>query len=119
MFTAGVSEIVSPELVLVDPLLATSVRSLLPHPGDTLAHLEQRRQPDRVRPPLAVSNSRRPLTPDEEINAARQRITELSEVNPPKAASEASLVTLVSVAAAWSAIGLLIVLELDLYEWPF
>jgi len=46
---------VSPELVLVDPLLATSVRSLLPNPEDTFARLEQRRQVDRVQPPLAVS----------------------------------------------------------------
>jgi len=111
---------VSPELVLVDPLLATSARSLLPNPEDTFARLEQRRQVDRVQPPLAVSNPDRPLTADEEIGAARRRITELSEVDPPKQRRKLRLVTLVSVSAAWSAIGLLIAdLQLGVYQWPF
>ena len=120
MLTAGVSEMISPELVLVDPLLATRARALLPNPEDTFARLEQRRQVNRVQPPLAVSNPDRPLTADEEIGAARRRITELSEMDPPKQRRKLRLVTLVSVSAAWSAIGLLIAdLQLGVYQWPF
>ncbi len=77
------SEIVSPELVLVDPLLATSARSLLPNPEDTFARLD-RRPMARAQPPLAVPNADRVSTTDEAIGAARRRINELSEVGPPK-----------------------------------
>lgn len=83
--TAGGPEIVSPELVLVDPHLAIDARWLLPNPDDTLTRLEQPRQVGRAKPPLVVSNADHSSTTDEEIgDALRRRIIEFSQVEPPK-----------------------------------
>ena len=118
MLTAGVSEIVSPELALVDPHLALVARSLLSDSEDMFARLEPPRRLEPVQPPLAATKPDRPFSSDEEVGAARRRITELSEVDPPQQRRKLRLVTLVSVSAAWSATVLLIA-DLQRVEWPF
>jgi len=84
MLTSAQLEIVSPELVLVDPRLAMSARTLLSDPEDTLARLEQQSSLDRAEPPLPVLSVDRGFSADEELAGAVQRISELSEVEPPK-----------------------------------
>jgi len=117
VLTAGVSEIVSPELALVDPHLALVARSLLSDSEAMFARLEPPRQLNPVQP-LAATKPDRPFSSDEEIGAARRRITELSEVEPPRQRRNLRLVALVSVSAAWSATVLLIA-DLQRVEWPF
>jgi hypothetical protein len=77
-------EIVSPELVLVDPRLATDARGLLSDPDDTVARLEQQSSLDSADPPLAVKSVDPGSSTDEEVAAALRRTTERSEVTPPK-----------------------------------
>jgi hypothetical protein len=76
------SEIVSPELVLVDPRLAKYARGLLSGPDDTVG-VEQRPSLDAETPLLservAIGSSA-----DEEVAEALQRITALSEVEPAR-----------------------------------
>ena len=77
-------EIVSPELVLVDPRLATDVRGPLSNPDDTLERLEQGSSLDSAEPPLHVERRVDPgSSADEEVAAARQRLTEHSELLEP------------------------------------
>lgn len=78
-------EIVSPELVLVDPRLAADTRGLLADPDDTVARLEQPSSLDPAEPPLPVGSLGPGSSADEEVVAALRRITELSEVEPPPA----------------------------------
>jgi hypothetical protein len=80
-------EIVSPELVLVDPRLATDARGLLSDPDDTVARLEQQSSLDSAEPPLPVGTVDPGSATDEEVTAALRRITELSEAEPPKRTS--------------------------------
>jgi hypothetical protein len=77
-------EIVSPELVLVDPRLATDARGRLSHADDTVARLEQQSSRDSAEPPLSVASFAPSSSADEEVAAALRRITELSEVEPPE-----------------------------------
>jgi hypothetical protein len=77
-------EIVSPELVLVDPRLATDARGLLAHADDTVVRLEQQSSLDSAEPPLSVARVDAGSSADEEVASALRRITELSEVEPPK-----------------------------------
>jgi hypothetical protein len=84
------SEIVSPELVLVDPQLATDARGRLSGPDDTL--LEDKSSLDSAEPPLPVESVEAGSSSDEEFAAALRRITELSEVEPTKRRSFRSLV---------------------------
>jgi hypothetical protein len=78
-------EIVSPELVLVDPRLARDLRGPPSNPDDTLERLEQESSLDSAEPPLLVERSVDPgSSADEEIAAARRRLTESSELEPPK-----------------------------------
>jgi hypothetical protein len=76
-------EIVSPELVLVDPRLAADTRGLLSDPDDTVARPAQQSSPDSAEPPLPVGSVDPGSSADEEVVAALRRITELSEVEPP------------------------------------
>ena len=78
------SEIVSPELVLVDPRLATDARGLLSDPDDTVARLEQKPSLDSAEPHLPVDSLDPASSADEDVAGARQRLTELSKVEPPK-----------------------------------
>jgi len=82
------SEIVSPELVLVDPRLATEARGRLSGPDDT--RFEDEPSLDSAELPLPVVEAG--SSPDEEFAAALRRITELSEVEPTKKRSLRSLV---------------------------
>ena len=76
-------EIVSPELVLVDPRLAADTRGLLSDPDDTVARLEQQSSLDSAEQPLPVGSVDRGFSADEEVVAALRRITELSAVESP------------------------------------
>jgi hypothetical protein len=87
MLSPAGPEIVSPELVLVDPRLATDARGLLSDPDDTVARLEQQSSLDSAEPPLAVKSVDPDSSTDEEVAAVLRRITELSEVAPPKRSS--------------------------------
>ena len=85
MLSPAEPEIVSPELVLVDPRLATDARGLLSDPDDTVERLEQQSSLDSAEPPLLVERSVDPgSSADEEVAAARRRLTERSELEPPK-----------------------------------
>lgn len=78
-------EIVSPELVLVDPRLATDIRGLLSNLDDTLERLEQESSLDSAEPPLLVERNVNPgSSGNEEVAAARRRLTERSELEQPK-----------------------------------
>ena len=80
-------EIVSPELVLVDPRLATDARGLLSHADDTVAQPERRSSLDPAEPLPSVESVGPTSSADEEVAEALRRITELSEVEPPKGRS--------------------------------
>jgi hypothetical protein len=92
MLSPAQPEIVSPELVLVDPRLATDARGLLSDPDDTVAQREQQSSLDSAEPPLPVECVDPSSSTDEEAAGALRRLTELSEVKPPKRRSLRSLV---------------------------
>jgi hypothetical protein len=87
MLSPAQPEIVSPELVLVDPRLATDARGLLSDPDDTVARLEQQSSLDSAEPPLPAESVDPGSSTDEEVTAALRRITELSEAGPAKRSS--------------------------------
>jgi hypothetical protein len=85
--------IVSPELVLVDPRLATDARALLSNPDETIERLEQEALLDSAEPPAVGESDLDPSSSaEEEVAAARQRLTERSELEPPEKRSLALLV---------------------------
>jgi hypothetical protein len=92
MLSPAQPEIVSPELVLVDPRLATDARGLLSDPDDTVARLEQESSLESADPPLPVGSVDPGSSLDEEVTAALRRITELSEAEPAKRSSLRRLV---------------------------
>ena len=85
-------EIVSPELVLVDPRLATDAREQLFGSDNRVARLEHEPSPDSAEPPLPVQSVEPRSSSDEELAAALRRITALSDVEPTKRRSLRSLV---------------------------
>ncbi len=56
MLSPSQPEIVSPELVLIDPRLATDALGLLSDPDDTVARLKQQSSPNSAEPPLPVES---------------------------------------------------------------
>ena len=82
--TGNQPEIVSPELVLVDPRLATDARGLLSDPADTVALLERQCSMDWAEQPLPVESVDPGSSADEEVAGALRRITKLSKVEPHK-----------------------------------
>ena len=112
-------EILSPELVLVDPRLSIGARNLLADSKDTLARIARRPTRSHGRELTSGTNADPASSTEEDVGAALRRITELSEVVPPKPRRRRFL-TLVAVAGASSAGGLLLLdLQLGLYQWPF
>ncbi len=112
-------KIVSPELVLVDPRLSIRARKLLADPGETLARMGRRRTPSHARELDAGTSADPASANEEEVAGALRRITELSEVVPPKPRRR-RLLTLVTGVGAASAVGLLVLdLQLGLHQWPF
>ena len=77
------SEIVSPELVLVDPRLAKDARARLSGLDDTAALVHEASQ-DSTELSLHAESVATGSASDEEIAAARRRLTESSELEPPK-----------------------------------
>jgi hypothetical protein len=111
----GTGDLLSPELVLVDPHLALGARALLSDPDDTLARLGQR-PTNGVSPPRAAIVD--PTLSSEDVGAALRRITELSELEPSSRPRH-RLVSAISVMAAWSAVAVFVAdLQLGLCEWP-
>lgn len=80
----------SPELVLVDERAALDARAALPDPGDTL---------DRIL--VEASTAAR------EVRAARQRIIELSDAEPPHRRRTYRLPKLVGAFATWAVVAVL------------
>ncbi len=119
VFVPAELEIMSPELVLVDPRLSTRARKLLADPGETLARMGRRPSQSHARELESAANADLASSSDEDVGAALRRITELSEVVPPKRRRR-RLLTLVTGVGAASAGGLLALdLQLGLYQWPF
>lgn len=81
----------SPELVLVDEGSADAARAALPDPDDTV---------DRILVESAGSAR--------EVSAALQRLTELSEVTPPRRRHTYRLPKLVGALATWSFVAVLL-----------
>jgi hypothetical protein len=84
MLSPDQPEIMSPELVLVDPRLATHALGLLSDSDETVARLEQQSSLNSAEPPLPVESVDPGSSADEEVAGALQRITALSELEPPR-----------------------------------
>ena len=112
-------ELLSPELALVDPRLSLHARTLLVDPGETLAQIVRTPTPPLGRELESGTNVDPASSEEEDVAAALRRITELSEVVPPKPRRR-RLLPLVALAGTSSAVGLLVLdLQLGLYQWPF
>jgi hypothetical protein len=95
------AETLSPELVLVDPRLATRARAQLCKPADTLARLT----PDRV------------SVTDDARAAALRRITQFSELDElPRRRRSYRVPKLTAAIATWVA-ALFIAVDAGLYDW--
>lgn len=110
-------DVVSPELVLIDPRLAMGARALLSDPDETLARLGQRSPLNKAELLLPVWNVDPTSSADEDVSAALRRITELSDVEPMR--PRRRLLSRVAVTAAWAAVVLFVAdLQLGFYELP-
>ena len=93
--------LVSPELALVDPHLATDARAKLPDPGDTLARLDPN-------PFASVA---------EERAAALRRITQLADQEElPRRPRSYRVPKLAAAIATWSMAAILVA-DVQLYDW--
>ena len=112
-------ELLSPELALVDPRLSLHARTLLGEPGEAIAQIVRTATPPLGRELESGTNVDPASSAEEDVAAALRRITELSEVVPPKPRRR-RLLPLVALAGTSSAVGLLVLdLQLGLYQWPF
>ena len=112
-------EILSPELALVDSRLSLQARTLLGEPGEAIAQIARTATPPLGRELESGTNVDPASSAEEDVAAALRRITELSEVVPPKPRRR-RLLPLVALAGTSSAVGLLVLdLQLGLYQWPF
>jgi hypothetical protein len=110
-------DVVSPELVLIDPRLAMGARALLSDSDETLARLGQRSPLNKPESLLPVWNVDPKSSADEDVSAALRRITELSEVEPMR--PRRWLLSRVAVTVAWGAVVLFVAdLQLGFYELP-
>ena len=89
-------EALSPELVLVDLESALSAREALDAPEDTLDRI-LRQSPEPV------------ISYDEAVAAARRRIVELADVEPPTPRRRHQLPKLVGAFATWSVVAIMVV----------
>jgi hypothetical protein len=90
MLSAVQPEIVSPELVLVDPRLATDALGRLSDPDDTLARLEQQTRLNSAEPPLPDESVDPGSSADEEVAGVLQRLLVVSRLRRRGAPSPSS-----------------------------
>ena len=98
--TVAPQEILSPELVLIDPSLAAQARASLSDPDDVLGRFG-------ARPAASVGD---------ETAAARRRLIELSVVEPPERRRSFRAPKLAGALATWTLVAMLVV-DTQLYTW--
>ena len=80
MLSPSQPEIVSPELVLIDPRLATDALGLLSDPDDTVARLKQQSSPNSAEPPSPVESVDPGSSAREVVAGVLQRLLVVSRV---------------------------------------
>lgn len=120
---AGSPEVLSPELVLVDPETAPFAREGLRAPGDTLDRIllqRHRRQEARAhesRPyrPAWLPSRHPDGTPDEAAAAALRRIVDLADVEPAVRRRRHRFPKVVGALATWTTVAIMAI-ETELYR---
>lgn len=117
-------DVVSPELVLVDPALAARARALLIDPDETLVRLGRPPRLSRERLPLPDSNAASPSSANDAAAAALRRISESaldSQLTIPvghSARPGRRLVGLIAALAAAGSVAVFVVDQVDLRGAP-